>query len=84
MIVVTSETIANHRIVRTLGLVRGNTVRARHVGKGILAGLHRVIKETALGMPTHDKYIQRYCKPHPEYVCNNLHPMKATFSLLLL
>ena len=37
MIVVTSETVANHRIVRTLGLVRGNTVRARHVGKDILA-----------------------------------------------
>ena len=25
------------RIVRTLGLVRGNTIRARHVGKDILA-----------------------------------------------
>ena len=43
MIVVTSETIANKRIVRTLGLVRGNTVRARHIGKDILAGLRNII-----------------------------------------
>jgi len=43
MIVVTSETVANHRIVRTLGLVRGNTVRARHVGKDILAGFRNIV-----------------------------------------
>jgi uncharacterized protein YbjQ (UPF0145 family) len=43
MIVVTSETVASHRIVRTLGLVRGNTVRARHVGKDILAGLRNIV-----------------------------------------
>ena len=43
MIIVTSETIANKRIVRTLGLVRGNTVRARHIGKDILAGLRNIV-----------------------------------------
>ncbi len=43
MIIVTSETIANHRIVKTLGLARGNTVRARHVGKDILAGLRTIV-----------------------------------------
>jgi len=43
MIVVTSETIANKRIVRTLGLVRGNTVRARHIGKDIMAGLRNIV-----------------------------------------
>ena len=43
MIVVTSETIANKRIVRTLGLVRGNTIRARHIGKDILAGLRNIV-----------------------------------------
>ena len=43
MFVVTSETIANKKIVRTLGLVRGNTVRARHIGKDILAGLRNIV-----------------------------------------
>ncbi len=37
MIVSTSESVAGHRITKTLGLVRGNTIRARHVGKDIKA-----------------------------------------------
>ncbi len=37
MIVVTTAEISGTRVVRTLGLVRGNTIRARHVGKDILA-----------------------------------------------
>lgn len=43
MIVVTSETITGKRIVRNLGLVRGNTIRARHVGRDILALLRNII-----------------------------------------
>jgi uncharacterized protein YbjQ (UPF0145 family) len=43
MLIVTSETVANHRIVKTLGLVRGNTIRARHVGKDIIAGLRTIV-----------------------------------------
>ncbi len=43
MILVTSETIANKRIVKTLGLARGNTVRARHIGKDIMAGLRNIV-----------------------------------------
>jgi uncharacterized protein YbjQ (UPF0145 family) len=43
MIVATSETIAGKRIVQTLGLVRGNTIRARHVGKDIKAVLRNII-----------------------------------------
>jgi uncharacterized protein YbjQ (UPF0145 family) len=43
MLIVTSDTVANHRIVNTIGLVRGNTVRARHVGKDIIAGLRGIV-----------------------------------------
>ncbi len=43
MMVVTSETIAHKKIVKTLGLARGNSVRARHVGKDIMAGLRSII-----------------------------------------
>jgi len=43
MLVVTSENIAGKRIVRTLGLVRGNTVRARHIGRDIMAGLRNIV-----------------------------------------
>ena len=43
MIVTTTPRIEGKRIVRTLGLVRGNTIRARHVGKDIMAGLRNVV-----------------------------------------
>jgi len=43
MIIVTSETVANHKIVKTIGLVRGNAVRARHIGKDIMAGLRNIV-----------------------------------------
>jgi uncharacterized protein YbjQ (UPF0145 family) len=35
--------VSGHRIVRTIGLVYGNTIRARHVGKDILAGLKNIV-----------------------------------------
>jgi len=43
MMVTPSAEIAGHRVVKTLGLVRGNTIRARHVGKDILAGLRNIV-----------------------------------------
>ena len=43
MIVTPSPQVAGHRVVRSLGLVYGNTVRARHVGKDILAGFKNIV-----------------------------------------
>lgn len=43
MIVTTTSTVAGKRIVRTLGLVRGNTIRARHIGRDITAGLRTLV-----------------------------------------
>ena len=37
MIVVNGEEIKGKKIVKHLGIVRGNAVRARHIGKDILA-----------------------------------------------
>ena len=43
MIIVTTETIPGMRIVQCLGLVRGNTVRCRHLGKDILAVFRNMV-----------------------------------------
>ncbi|MBW7997205.1 MAG: YbjQ family protein [Candidatus Glassbacteria bacterium] len=43
MIMVTTDTIHGKKIVKMLGLVRGNTVRARHIGRDVLAGLRGII-----------------------------------------
>ena len=37
MIIATSNEIPGKRIVKTLGLVKGNTIRARHIGRDIMA-----------------------------------------------
>ena len=39
----TQDEFADFTIVRTLGLVRGNTIRARHIGKDIIAGLRSLV-----------------------------------------
>lgn len=33
MIITTQDELADYKITETLGLVKGNTIRARHVGK---------------------------------------------------
>lgn len=38
MIVVTTDAVPGMRIIEVMGLVRGNTIRARHIGKDIMAG----------------------------------------------
>jgi uncharacterized protein YbjQ (UPF0145 family) len=43
MIVVTTEQIEGRRITENLGLVRGNTIRARHMGRDIMAGLRNIV-----------------------------------------
>ena len=43
MIYLTSSKIIGKKITRSLGLVRGNTVRARNIGRDILAVLKNII-----------------------------------------
>ena len=43
MLLATTETIAGKRIVKHLGLVRGNTIRARNIGRDIMAGLRNIV-----------------------------------------
>lgn len=43
MIITTTPDIHGKRVVRTLGLVRGNTIRTRHVGRDITAALRNLV-----------------------------------------
>lgn len=43
MIVVTSSAIQGKQIKKTFGIVQGNSVRARHIGKDILAVFKNII-----------------------------------------
>ena len=43
MIVTTSSQIEGRTIKKTIGLVKGSTIRARHLGKDIMAGLRGMV-----------------------------------------
>jgi len=43
MLITTIDTIAGKQIVENLGTVKGNTIRAKHIGKDILAGLRSIV-----------------------------------------
>ena len=42
MLITSTFDIADKTIVKTLGLVKGNTIRARHVGRDIMAGVRGI------------------------------------------
>lgn len=43
MILVNTETVPGRNILEHRGLVQGNTVRAKHVGRDIMAGLKNIV-----------------------------------------
>ncbi|MCS5629309.1 MAG: YbjQ family protein [Pirellulaceae bacterium] len=43
ILVVTTPDVPGRQVDRVIGLVRGNTVRARHIGKDIMAGLKTIV-----------------------------------------
>jgi len=43
MIITTTERIEGMKVTKTLGLVRGNTTRIRHVGRDIMVAFRNVV-----------------------------------------
>ncbi len=43
MIITTTESIEGKKIVKTIGLAKGSTIRARHIGRDIMAGLRGIV-----------------------------------------
>ena len=43
MIVVNTETVPGHEVAEALGVVRGSTIRAKHIGRDIMASLRNVV-----------------------------------------
>jgi uncharacterized protein YbjQ (UPF0145 family) len=43
MLISTTDTIVGKKIVKQLGLAKGNTIRARHIGRDIMALLRHIV-----------------------------------------
>lgn len=88
MLIVTSDSIEGQRIVKTLGLVRGNTVRARHVGKDILAGLRNIVggeihEYTKLMAESREQTIDRMCAEARQLGANAIVATRFTTSVII-
>jgi uncharacterized protein YbjQ (UPF0145 family) len=88
MIVTSTSTIAGKNIKKTLGLVKGNTIRARHVGKDILAGFKNVfggeIEEyTKLMAEAREQALDRMIASAQEMGANAIVEMRFTTSYIM-
>jgi uncharacterized protein YbjQ (UPF0145 family) len=43
MLITTQDQLEEYHIIRTIGMVQGSTIRARHIGTDILAGLRNIV-----------------------------------------
>jgi uncharacterized protein YbjQ (UPF0145 family) len=88
MIVTTTENITGKRIVKVLGLVRGNTIRARHIGRDIVAGLRNIIggeiKEyTKMLAESREQSIDRMVEDAKELGANAIICMRFSTSMIM-
>jgi len=88
MIVVTTEIVPGKKIVKVLGVAKGNTIRARHIGKDILAGLKTLVggeieEYTKLIAEAREQAIDRMIARAEEMGANAIVCMRLTTSVVL-
>ena len=87
MLVVTSPDIPGKKIVKTLGLVEGNTIRARHIGKDILAVFKNIVggeiqEYTKLMAESREQAIDRLVQDAEQIGANAIISVSTTTSVI--
>ena len=87
MILVSSPTIPGKKIVKTLGLVKGNTIRARHIGKDILAVFRNIVggeihEYTKLMAESREQAIDRMVESAEKMGANAIISISSTTSMI--
>ncbi len=88
MIITTSEQVEGKTITNTIGLVRGSTIRARHVGRDIMAGLRslvggEIIDYTKMMAEAREQAIQRMVEDAEKKGANAVVSMRFTTSMIM-
>jgi uncharacterized protein YbjQ (UPF0145 family) len=88
VIISTSATIEDKTIAKTIGMVKGNTIRARHIGKDIMAGLRGMvggeIKEyTKMMAEAREESIKRMTDEAEALGANAIVSMRFTTSMIM-
>lgn len=88
MIVVTSSQIAGKEIKKTFGVVRGNTIRARHLGKDIIAVFKNIVggeiqEYTKLMAESREQAIDRMVQQAEELGANAIVDVRFSTSYIM-
>ena len=88
MILTTTETIPGKTVTQTLGLVQGNTIRARHMGRDMLAGLKSMVggeiaTYTAMMRDAREQAISRMIDQAHELGANAVVEIRFTTSMVM-
>jgi len=88
MILVTTPTVSNKTISKTLGIARGSTVRARNVGQDIFAGLKNIIggeisEYTKLQAQSREQALQRMTEDAEKMGANAIVNVRLTTSMVM-
>jgi len=87
MLIVSSPDIPGKKIVKTLGLVKGNTIRARHIGKDILAVFKNIVggeiqEYTKLMAESREQAIDRMVQDAEQIGANAIISVSTTTSVI--
>ena len=88
MIIITSDQVEGKKIVKTIGMVKGNTIRARHIGSDIMAGLRGVVggeisEYTKMMAEAREQAIQRMVEDAEKQGANAIIGMRFTTSMVM-
>ncbi len=88
MIITTSGQVEGKTIARTLGLVKGSTIRARHLGRDIMAGLRSMVggeitEYTKMMAEAREQAIQRMVEDAEKQGANAIVSMRFTTSMVM-
>jgi len=87
MLIVSSPNVPGKKIVKTLGLVKGNTIRARHIGKDILAVFRNIVggeihEYTKLMAESREQAIDRMTESAEQMGANAVISVSSTTSMI--
>ena len=88
MIVTTSGQIEGKKVAKTIGLVKGSTIRARHLGKDIMAGLRGMVggeisEYTKMMAEAREESIQRMIEDAEKKGANAVVSMRFGTSMIM-
>ena len=88
MIITTSGQVEGKTITKTLGLVKGSTIRARHLGRDIMAGLRGMVggeitEYTKMMAEAREQAIQRMVEDAEKQGANAIVSMRFTTSMVM-